>query len=228
MSAKRSLVRGGITLAVLAGLAAAMVVAPAGAHVTGKFGHLKKHIKQISKKQANQVFNQNIGPATAPFLKKTESVVAFQKDSTGSSTAAEQQTNSVSITAPFAGFLVISGQVDIDNDDGADQIMCLRPQVDGTNVVTGTGTGQAGGPTGAGEASCFEYEADPGDEATIGYTVVASVGAGAHTVTQTILNETGTPDYDWFNGGLTALFVPSGGVTSAPAPRGVARPSHDE
>jgi hypothetical protein len=65
MAGKRSLVRGGITLAVLAALAAAMVVAPAGAHVTGKFGHLKKHIKRIAKKQATQVFNQKIGPATA-------------------------------------------------------------------------------------------------------------------------------------------------------------------
>jgi hypothetical protein len=220
MVQNRTLGRGVAVLAALGLVAGALIVSPVGAAAPVT----KKKVKKI----ATKVFNKKIGPATAPFLKKTDSVVAFQKDSTGGSTAAAQQTNSLSITAPFAGFLVISGQVDIDNDDGADQIMCLRPQVDGLNVVTGTGTGQAGGPTAAGEASCFEYEADPGDEATIGYTVVASVGAGAHTVTQAILNETGTPNYDWFNGGLTALFVPSGGVTSAPAPRGVAKPSHDE
>ena len=54
MAQRRTLVRGGITLAVLAALAGAMVVAPAGAHVTSKFGHLKKHIKKIAKQEANK------------------------------------------------------------------------------------------------------------------------------------------------------------------------------
>jgi hypothetical protein len=79
MAAKPSLVRGGITLAILAALAGAMVVAPAGAHVTGKFGHLKKHINKIAKKRANQVFNQKIGPATSGFQPKCSdgSVIAY-------------------------------------------------------------------------------------------------------------------------------------------------------
>ena len=76
MSKRTSLVRGLVALAVLGALASAMIVAPAGAHVTGKFGHLKKHINQIAKKQANQVFDSKIGPATAPFQAKSDLLFA--------------------------------------------------------------------------------------------------------------------------------------------------------
>ena len=212
---KRVWARGAITLALIGGLAAALIASPVGAAnpVT------KAKAKNIAKKQ----FNKLIGPATVPFVRKTESLVAFQKDSDGSSTTASQQINTLSITAPAAGFLIISGQVDID-DDSADpeEIMCLAPKVDGTNVVTGNGTGQAGGPTGQGEAACFVYTQgtapdETTDEATMSYTVVAAVAAGARTVTQNILNETGgTIDYEWFNGGLTAQYIPTGAITTAP------------
>lgn len=216
---KRAWARGAITLALIGGLAAALIASPVVAFEKGD----KKKVRRIATKKATKVFNNLIGPATTPFVRKTESVVAFQKDSDGASTATSQQVNTLSITAPAAGFLIISGQVDVDDDStDAAEIMCLAPKVDGTNVVTGTGTGQAGGPTAQGEAACFQYEdaTDTTDEATMSYTVVAAVAAGAHTVTQNILNETGaTVDYEWFNGGLTAQYIPTGAITTARTPR---------
>ena len=76
MNRRTSLVRGIVALAVLGALASAMIVAPAGAHVTGKFGHLKKHINKIATKQANQVFDSKIGPATAPFQLESDLLFA--------------------------------------------------------------------------------------------------------------------------------------------------------
>jgi hypothetical protein len=87
MSKRASLVRGLVALAVLGALASAMIVAPAGAHVTRKFGHLKKHINQIATKQANQVFDSKIGPATAPFQAKSDLLFAVVTNA-GSATAA--------------------------------------------------------------------------------------------------------------------------------------------
>jgi phage baseplate assembly protein gpV len=208
-------IRGIVTLALLGVLAGALVVSPVGAAPP----LTKAKVKKIAKKEATEVFEDKVA--------KTFTVES-QKDSTGASTSRDQQINAVSINVPEAGLLVISGHAQIDDDStGTSEIMCLRPRVDGANVVTGTGTGQVGGPLGAGEAACYEFNsggAEQSDEATIAYTVTAPVASGTHTVTQAILNLTaGAVAYEWFNSALTALFVPDGEVTTA---RVVGTPAH--
>jgi hypothetical protein len=75
--------RGVVTLGLVGAVAAGMVVAPAGAHLTNKFGHLKKHINQIAKKQANQVFDSKIGSASVANADKLDNLDSgdFQKTS---------------------------------------------------------------------------------------------------------------------------------------------------
>jgi hypothetical protein len=67
--------RGVLTLALVGGLATALVVSPVGA----AFNPTKAKIKKIAKKQATQVFNQKIGPATSGFQPKCSdgSVIAY-------------------------------------------------------------------------------------------------------------------------------------------------------
>lgn len=100
MAGKRSLVRGGITLAVLAALAGGMVMAPAGAHVTGKFAHLKKHMRQVAKK----VFNQKIGSASVANAANAANADNLDgNDSTAFETASayEQRTANLALTGAF-------------------------------------------------------------------------------------------------------------------------------
>jgi hypothetical protein len=146
MARKRSLVRGGITLAVLAALAGAMVVAPAGAHVTSKFGHLKKHMTQV----ANKVFNQKIttakagdadkldGTDSAGFLKTAD----IRVDGAVSDVYIPSFTSatftpliSKSFTAPSDGFLFIVGSVSWESSD-ADGCLAYRLRLDSTPVTS--------------------------------------------------------------------------------------------
>jgi hypothetical protein len=196
MAAKRSLVRGGITLAVLAALAGAMVVAPAGAHVTGKFGHLKKHIKKI----ANKTFDQKIGPATEPFLKKPDNIAVAQQNASGSDISDPEQINSVSITAPYNGFLVISGSVEVDEDGGFLTEFCLTPLVDGSSVPP------------SGDGACGDVDGANFDFTNLAYTVVTPVTAGTHSVTQEIRQAGATDDYS--EGHLVVQFVATGNVAN--------------
>jgi hypothetical protein len=184
MAGKRSLVRGGITLAVLAALAAAMVVAPAGAHVTGKFGHLKKHMKQV----ATKVFNQKIGSATvanATSLGGTPAATFLQAadirvDGNVSDVYIDNFTSGVftpliskSFTAPSNGFLFIVGSVSFEDDAsfaGAAELE-YRLRLDGT-------------PTTSDEFAYVEVsDAANGDFQVAGSaSAVVPVTAGAHTV----------------------------------------------
>jgi hypothetical protein len=212
MVQKRTLGRGVAVLAALALVAGALIVSPVGAAAPVT----KKKVRKI----ATKVFNKKIGPATAPFEAKSSDIVVFQKDGKGTGTLADpQQINSLSITAPAAGFLVISGQVTIDNDQVAfaNHDICLRPKVDGANVVTGAGT-SIDETLAEGQAICGEAfgQADD-DQTSLAYTVVASVGAGAHTVSQEIFNA-GT-EYDYFNAGLTAQFYHTGSISTGPVLR---------
>ena len=65
--------RGAVSLAVLVGLGAALVASPAGAH----FLHPSKaQVKKVAKKEATKVFDQKIGPATAPFQEEADLLYA--------------------------------------------------------------------------------------------------------------------------------------------------------
>lgn len=54
--ARKPWLRGVITLGVIGVVGASLIASPVGAHL-GKFGHLKKHIRQIARKVANQRIN---------------------------------------------------------------------------------------------------------------------------------------------------------------------------
>jgi hypothetical protein len=176
---RRTLVRGGITLALLAALAGAMVVAPAGAHVTGKFAHLKKHMRQVAKK----VFNQKIGSASvanadqldnidsAGFLQTTDIRVDGAASDTyipNFSSAAFTPILSKSFTAPSNGFLFIVGSVSWESSlDPAS--MRYRLRLDSTPVTSDP----------------FAYMADvEGTENQVAgsASAVVPVTAGNHTV----------------------------------------------
>jgi hypothetical protein len=112
------------------------------------------------------------------------------------------QVNTVAITAPSAGFLIISGHAFVNNDSGATSYVIV-PKLDGT-AVNATGWGStlfAGADTTATER--FE----------LSYTTTVPVAAGAHTVTQDLGPFGGTSLFFYNNNELTVLFVPNGGVT---------------
>ncbi|HUK94060.1 MAG TPA: hypothetical protein VLU96_03290 [Gaiellaceae bacterium] len=118
--------------------------------------------------------------------------------------AGQTQVNSVSITAPSAGFLIISGHAFVNNNAGAISYV-LVPKVDGTSA-TAPGWGSTFTPAadGAGAAELFE----------LSYTTSVAVAAGAHTVTQALGPFSGTANFFYNNNELTVLFVPNGGVTT--------------
>jgi hypothetical protein len=60
--------RGVLTLALVGGLSAALIVSPVGA----AFNPTRAKIKKIAKKEATKVFNEKIGPATAPFQEEAD------------------------------------------------------------------------------------------------------------------------------------------------------------
>jgi hypothetical protein len=107
---RRTLVRGGITLAVLAALAGAMVVAPAGAHVTSKFGHLKKHIKKIAKQEANKAVAADNAAAEGIFASFQDGPVDIPN---GGGTIA-------SLNVPAGKYAVFAKAWVQDQDDGFD------------------------------------------------------------------------------------------------------------
>ncbi len=128
--------------------------------------------------------------------------------------AGQTQVNSVSITAPSSGFLIISGHAFVNNDSGVTSYV-LVPKVDGTSA------------TAPGWGSTFTAAADAVDAAELfelSYTTTVAVAAGAHTVTQALGPFGGTADFFYNNNELTVLFVPSGGVTTlAATPGGVSK-----
>lgn len=107
--------------------------------------------------------------------------------------------NTVDITAPSSGFLIISGMATVDamfTDSG----FSLIPQVDGVNVLA---TGEAAQALIASTT-----------QETLSYTTIKQVGPGDHTVTQ-ILSRFSQDDTGWNGEELIVQFVPTGSVTSS-------------
>ena len=206
MASRKDWTRGAVTLAMVAVVAGALMAAPVGA---AKKGVTKAKARNI----ATKVFNKNIGGA--PFLPtgsvlvqaQDDPTAGYMDDNTGTTTV-----NTVSITAPTAGFLMISGQVTIDNDDGVPRFFILDMTIDGADAT----------PNGRAAGFDSDTDGDPNDEDSIGYTITRPITAGAHHITQTV---TGGDDYDYDGNELSALFVPSGGV--ARTLRGVSSESSD-
>ena len=127
------------------------------------------------------------------------------------------EVNSVSINAPAAGFVVISGSVFI-NNGGASTALVLNPLIDGAELFLN-----------AGFQASFTAAADLAGAAelfSLAYTITVPITAGAHTISQVAGPFFGTTDFFYNRNNLTVLFLPSSQVTytplAAPAQPGVA------
>jgi len=135
------------------------------------------------------------------------SVVAADMDSgtTGSSVASQTEVNSLTITAPASGVLVVSGSAFVNNTSGAEAYIGLRPAVDGTLLSGGAGN------------AAFDVLAAT-ETASLGYTVAFEVASGTHTVTQSAsaLNILGVPiagSFFYNVNHLTAEWHPEGSIS---------------
>jgi hypothetical protein len=195
--ASTSYVRGAVTLAVLALLAGALVASPVGA----VFTPTKTTIKKIAKKQVNKLA-----------LLEGHVLVQAQQNAASETPAGDRQINSLSITAPVDGFLIITGSAELDNDNTTmSDYVCLQARVDGANVVPGNFADSQG------DTACTDLDDgdDPagGDSQNLTYSVVQAVEAGSHTVTQALFR---AGNVDAYEAHLVALFVPSGAVQTLP------------
>lgn len=94
--------RGAVSLAILVGLGAALVASPAGAH----FLHPSKgQVKKVAKKEATKVFNQKIGPATAPFQTEADLMYATVNNA-GAAGATLVHGRGVTAVIPFVATIV--------------------------------------------------------------------------------------------------------------------------
>jgi hypothetical protein len=130
--------------------------------------------------------------------------VAAQRDGAGGGTnltaAGQTQVNSVTINAPTAGTLLISGHAFV-NNNGAAGSYTLVAKLDGT-ATNGSGWNAAfnAAASGAGPAENFE----------LSYTTPVQVAAGDHTVAQTLGPFSGTSDFFYNNQELSVVFIPGG------------------
>jgi len=115
--------------------------------------------------------------------------------------------NSVPITVPAAGFLVISGFVFI-NNDGVANTYVLNPLIDGVDVFPGVSF-----------QGVFNAAADGvfvAEFFTMSYTITVPITAGAHTIDQVAGPNGGTSNFFYNRNNLTILFLPSSQVTFTP------------
>jgi len=171
-------------------------LSPVSAHFTQETKHLGNHAwKQVIKQKADQ-----------RYLKKDAVLVRSQPDPPGfqAHNSGTTQLNDLTITAPSAGFLIISGQAFLANSSASQKHMILVPRVDGLAV---------GSSDNNNAAAVYDSPAtgNPGNEITLAYTIVHPVSRGTHVVSQD-----GGPISSglWSSGmnELTALFIPRGGL----------------
>lgn len=122
------------------------------------------------------------------------------------------EVNTVTLTAPAPGVIVVSGTALLVNSDPAPAYLGLRPAVNG-NVVPGAG----------GTPAFIELELN--EDASLSYTVAFEVEAGTHSVTQTatvmdILAKPISGEFFYNANNLTAVWHPEGAVTLTPAGSG--------
>jgi hypothetical protein len=122
--------------------------------------------------------------------------------------AGQTQMNSIAITAPSNGYLIISGKTFINNGEVTDERYTIVPQIDGANVLPTPWAALIGvGPTGT------DLESD-----TLSYTITAPITAGAHTVSQTVGPFGGTATFFHNAEDLTVTFIPTGTITTQNSP----------
>lgn len=107
------------------------------------------------------------------------------------------ETNSVSINLPSDGYLVISGNIFI-NNNGVAGLFYISPYVDGSDVLAYT------------SAVAFEAQADGvyGEMISVSYTVTVPITSGTHTVSQEVAGDDDGA-YFYNRNNMTVLFIPS-------------------
>ena len=147
-----------------------VVLAPAAAHVGGPIGHLFNHLKPS--------INDHVARNYSPIMRS-------QVDSTylGERTQVQQvQLNSVNINMPAEGFLVISGQAFIRNEDETDTSRVeVQPRINGSALSVNPGTD----PENATQRNAIADLA-PEEDAFLSYTVTTPIAPGPQTVSQTL------------------------------------------
>jgi hypothetical protein len=207
----------------------AFMITPAGAHVTDSFKHLwNKHIKP---KLANPgTINASGNPVDWTKLKGVPSGFAdgtddvgdvnidqfapiMRADSPASGSVANSgavTVNSLSITAPVVGFLVITGSATVNNNEGGAAAFpngtgyLLLPRVDGGAVANGGASSSLGPDAVGGNFDVAEID-------TLTYTVAVAVNAGTHSVNQTLGPDPGdvaNADFSWARASLVVQFIP--------------------
>jgi len=114
--------------------------------------------------------------------------------SQGASSSADLLLNSMSFKVPRAGFLVISGNVYVENLHGFETLAGIFVRVDGTSVSSPP------------VRTRFGESGTSNDRGTLSYTVTVPVTKGSHTVSQT-LDPGGSESFIYDNRNLTVLFV---------------------
>lgn len=135
-------------------------------------------------------------------------IAVGQRDTGGGGTtltaAGQTEVNSVAVTAPVAGVLVITGSVFLNSDAAAPTFYDLIPLLDGATVGDG-----------AKAVTQLNTDATFGEIGSLAYSVTVPVAAGAHTVSQTVGPQTGTANFFYNRNNLSVIFSPQGsGVTT--------------
>jgi hypothetical protein len=117
--------------------------------------------------------------------------------------------NSLSITAPSDGFLVISGHVFVNGGE------LLR---DFSSNLLVDGAGYSGH---ASQGFMTSVEGGAADLFSLSFTVTVPITAGAHTIDQDVGPVGGTANYFYNRNHLTATFFPSSQATFTPVQAGL-------
>jgi hypothetical protein len=124
-----------------------------------------------------------------------------------------RQVNSVSLTAPSAGFLLVDGHVFVNNEQLGGSYL-LSPKLDGAFIMAQQWAAEEDGT--AGQLNHF----------TLDYSLSVAVGAGAHTITQELSGPGGGNSFYNANN-LNVVFMPQGGVSGGSAQLEGASATHD-
>jgi hypothetical protein len=192
----------GIAFIALVGLAAPQAAGAQG----GGFPALQGRVQQLEA----QV--QSLQAAVAALQGGCRAKLSAQADQSpflgfAVSNSPPVEINSLSITAPCDGYLVISGDVGINNSMTSAQFYALGAVVDGVDLFGG---GQA----------AVQLDAMSSSSRTdmLGYTVTTRITAGTHTVSQKLGAIVGSASFSYSRNSLTVRFIPEddGTLTAAP------------
>jgi hypothetical protein len=124
---------------------------------------------------------------------------------TSETAAGRIEVNSVAISVPLDGYLVISGGAFVNNQNGTDLQYALNAKLDGANALVQDWTAVTSFETGTEQ-----------NRGNFTYTITVPVTAGSHTVTQEVGPYSGTATFFHNQESLTIQYFP--GTSSSVAP----------